>query len=224
MKLLMSLIVLCASAGFAQSSTTETTTTDTPQGETVTTTEQVTDNESDDNKGSLILSVAGVVNNRIKEGQNESEDKSMDYGGGALVEFGLNDNLGLETGALVINRQYERGGSNLKVIQEVKRLHVPLLVRFWPVDFISIGAGGFTSFKLGDVKNSLEIGGTEVGSLTTKADDSVEYGLEAAVALNLAVSDKTGIFVEGRYSDLLSGDKNTDYNEVSGLAGIKIDL
>ena len=87
-----------------------------------------------------------------------------------------------------------------------------------------MAAGPFVAFKTGDVENTLEIGDNEVGSIETSADEDVEFGLDGAATFNIAVNDKTGIFVEGRYSYLLEQEDDEDSNEISALAGIKFDI
>lgn len=177
-----------------------------------------------DRSGSLVLSLTGVANDRISEVQGDQENNEINFGLGALIEAGINDHFGMETGVLLINRQYDVKEGNTRVVQEVKRLHIPILARFWATDFFSIAAGPFLSFRTGDAKTSLEIGGEDVGSISTSADDDVEYGLDAAVTFNIAIKDKSGIFVEGRYSAMLDNEQDEETNQVSALAGLKIDM
>jgi len=178
----------------------------------------------EDGAGSLILSLAGVANDRVKEVEADREDNEVNVGGGVLIEAAVNDHFGIETGALVMNRQYDRESEDLRVVEEVTRVHVPVVARFWLADFFSIGAGPFAAFKTGDTKRTLEIGDRRVATLKTSADDDTEFGLDGAATLNFAVADKTGIFVEGRYSMMLDEEEDEDADEVSALAGIKIDL
>ncbi len=174
--------------------------------------------------GSLVLSVAGVVNDRVEEVRNDEENDAVNYGGGVLVEAAVNDHFGIETGVLVIKRQYDLNEDDVRVVQEVSRLHVPILARFWATDFLSIAAGPYVAFKTGDTETSLEIGDNELGSIETSADDDVEYGLDAALTLNFAVADKSGLFIEGRYSNPMSNDDDEDADQVSGLVGLKFDI
>lgn len=174
--------------------------------------------------GSLILSLAGVANSRVSEIQENQERTRLNFGAGALIEAGVNDHFGIETGALFINRQYDVEAAGLRVVQEVSRLHIPVLARFWATDFFSVAAGPFVAFRTGDTETSLEVGSTEIGSITTSADDDVEFGLDAAMTFNFAVNNKSGIFVEGRYSAPLGNDQDEDANQVSALAGLKIDI
>jgi len=173
--------------------------------------------QEDDDDGSLVLSFAGIASERANE-------SSYDYGLGALIEANVNDHFGIETGALFIKRESElfnSGGAELT--QTVSRLHIPVLARFWVADYFSVAAGPFVEFKTGDVKTSGSIGGVG-GSVETSADDSTQFGLDAAATLNFAVADKTGIFVEARYSMFFDEEDDEEFNKMFYLAGVKLDL
>ncbi len=173
--------------------------------------------------GELILSLFGVVNDSVKDDGSSGRDNSYNFGAGALVEANVNGFLGIETGAIFVKRQYEYGSGPVSLVQEVGRLHVPAVVKFWPTNFLAVGIGPYASFKVGDVKNTLEIGGVG-GSVDTKADDDVELGLDATVTLNFSVADKTGIFVEGRYSKPFDEGDDTELDSMTGLVGVKISM
>tara|TARA_B100000749_G_scaffold280223_1_gene275319 strand:+ start:25779 stop:26378 length:600 start_codon:yes stop_codon:yes gene_type:complete len=179
---------------------------------------------NEDGAGSLVLSITGVANDKVSEVEENKEENEMNFGAGVFVEAGINDNFGIETGVLAVNRQYEAEAAGARLVQEVSRLHVPVMARFWATDYLSVAAGPFLAFKTGDSKTSLDIGDTEIGSIETSADDDVEYGLDAALTLNFAVNDKSGVFVEGRYSKILDDAEDENADQVSALAGVKIDL
>lgn len=174
--------------------------------------------------GSLVLSVFGVVNQGVEEAGSGSEDKNYHFGLGALVEANIDGNIGIETGAIFVKRQYDYEAGGFRLVQQVNRLHIPVLARIWLSDYFSLAAGPFASVKVGNVKDSLEIGGSPIGSVETNADDSVEFGYDIAATLNFAISDKTGIFVEARYSSPFDSAQDTDYETITALAGVKIDL
>lgn len=174
--------------------------------------------------GSLILSIAGVANDTEKEVRNNETDNQVNIGGGVLIEANINDKFGIETGALLINRQYDAQKGEARLMQETKRLHIPIMARFWVTDWFSVASGPFVAFRTGDTKTTLSIGDTEIGSLDTSADESVEYGIDTAATFNISIDDKSGIFLEGRYSDLFDQDNTETFNEVSALAGFKMQL
>ncbi|MEC9281606.1 MAG: outer membrane beta-barrel protein [Bdellovibrionota bacterium] len=174
--------------------------------------------------GSLILSFAGVANDTEKAVRNNETNNEVNIGGGVLIEANINEKFGIETGALLINRQYDAEKGEARLLQETKRLHIPIMARFWVTDWFSVATGPFVAFRTGDTKTSLKVGDTELGSLETSADESVEYGIDTAATFNISIDDKSGIFLEGRYSDLFDQDNTEKFNEVSALAGFKMQL
>ncbi len=174
--------------------------------------------------GALILSVFGIVNENVKEVTSEERDKSYNFGFGGFVEANVNGILGIETGLMYVKRQYEYSAAGSSLVQQVNRLHVPVVVKFWPTNYISLGAGPFVSFKTGSVNTALNIGGVDVGSIDSSADDDVEFGYDLTAGLNFAVAEKTGIFIEARYSSPFEKENSEDYEELSALAGVKIQL
>lgn len=174
--------------------------------------------------GSMTFTLAGIANNGADEIQNQGGSGSINFGAGALVESNIYDRFGIETGALITDRKYTTEAGGLRLVQQTRRLHVPVLARLYATDFFSVGAGPFAGFKTGNVKTAVEGSGNSYGVASTSANDSVEYGVDAAATLNAALSATTGLFVEGRYSALLDERSDEEANEVYGLAGVKINI
>jgi opacity protein-like surface antigen len=172
--------------------------------------------------GALILSLFGVVNETVDKVESEDRNESIDFGFGALVEANVNGFLGIETGLLYVKRQYEYSAAGSSLVQQVNRLHVPVLAKFWPTNFLYVGAGPYVSFKTGSVNSALNIGGVDVGSVDTSADDDVELGYDISTGVNFSVADKTGVFVELRYSSPFEKESSENYEELTALAGVKI--
>lgn len=137
--------------------------------------------------GALILSIFGVVNENVDSVESEDRNESLNLGFGVLVEANVNGFLGIETGALYVNRQYEYSAGGATLVQQVDRLHVPVLAKFWPTNFLYVGAGPFVSFKTGSVNSALNIGGVDVGSINTSADDDVEFGFDLTAGVKLTM-------------------------------------
>ncbi|PIU01262.1 MAG: hypothetical protein COT74_01800 [Bdellovibrionales bacterium CG10_big_fil_rev_8_21_14_0_10_45_34] len=176
-----------------------------------------------DRDGSLIVSIAAMVNNKVQNIERSQFRDEVGLGGGVLVEANIQDWFGIETGALLTNKQYDWGRDGFRVVQETVRLHVPVLARFWATDFFSLGVGPYASFRVGDTRTSGEAGPFQA-SIDTPADDTVTLGADLAATLNLAISDKTGFFIEGRYSYPFNEDNSSSLSQLAGLAGVKIDL
>ena len=174
--------------------------------------------------GSVVLSFAGLVNGARKQIAESAESGTYNAGLGALVEANINGTFGIETGALLLARQYEVSSRQARLIQEMQRLHVPVTARAWVGDFVSLAAGPFVAFGVGSERAVVEVGDTQVAGLRTAAEQDVEFGIDGAATFNFAVSQKTGIFVEGRYSYLLGDAQNENADQISALAGVKLDL
>lgn len=171
---------------------------------------------------SLVISVAGVINDQVDQDSTlGGEDSSLRAGLGVLVEANIQGSFGIETGVLFLNRQYKVTGQSARLIEESKRLHVPILARAWVNDYFSMGLGPFLAIRTGDDKTV--VSNNSVG-LSTSAEEVFEFGLDAAATFNFAVADKTGLFFEGRYSMVLSDKTNESVDQLSGLAGIKLDI
>ncbi len=175
-------------------------------------------------RGEFIISIAAVANNTIDKIENTEETKSYNVGAAILFEANVNSYVGIETGGIMIDRQYDVKSGNLRLVEDVKRLHVPILFRLWPADFVSIAAGPFASFKVGNTTRTIEIGNIASANLETSADKEAQYGLDAAVTFNFAVYNKTGLFVEGRYSSPFEKEQNETSDQLTALVGVKLSL
>ncbi|MCH2535263.1 MAG: outer membrane beta-barrel protein [Bdellovibrionales bacterium] len=175
-------------------------------------------------RGEFIISIAAVANNTIENIENNEEEKAYNVGAAVLFEANVNSYFGIETGGILIDRQYDVKSGSLRLVENVKRLHIPILFRLWPADFVSIAAGPFASFKIGNTTRTVEIGNIVSANLETSADEEAQYGLDAAVTFNIAVYNKTGIFIEGRYSSPFEKEDNETSDEATALVGVKLSL
>lgn len=172
-------------------------------------------------EGEMIFSIFGVVKDSVEEIKTDERDNKLNYGFGALVEANANSFLGIETGVIFVKRQYDYEAGGVSFVQEVNRLHIPVVAKFWPTNFLALGVGPYVGIKVGNVKNTLSIGSVS-GSIDTNADNDVEFGLDATATLNFSIADKTGLFVEGRYSQPFDNKSDVDYDSLTGLVGVKL--
>lgn len=171
---------------------------------------------------SAIISIS-VLNFSNVALAGEMNDQVLDQGQtglGFATELNLNQRFGVEIGVFNMKRRYalEEGGS--KLIEETKRIHIPVLLRGWLADYLSLGFGPYAAVRSDDIR-SVSTG--EIGEeLETGAKEDVETGWEAALALNVAFTNKTGFFLEGRFSEPMPKKKmlksiNSPLLRVSGL-------
>ncbi|MEX1099902.1 MAG: hypothetical protein WEB87_05720, partial [Bacteriovoracaceae bacterium] len=161
---------------------------------------QVGDSTIKDKGASLIFSLAALQTQEVENfgDVDDSPLRDPDTGYGVLVEGNWVDSFGTEIGFLRMNKQYSVTEQGSAVVEEVDRLHVPVLAKFWPTDYLSLGVGAYADFAISDVNRSVE------GDQSVDADTSAQttvYGGQASATLNLAINNKTGIFVEGRWSE-----------------------
>lgn len=218
-KLLIINMLVAAMAGYAYAQEQDTTTTD----DTAVESQSTTDNSEleNDKEPSVILSLAGLAT--APEEELENDDKDYHLGAAVLVESNVNDVFGVETGVMYVRRQYVANVAGAKVVSEVDRLHIPITARIWATDFLSLAAGPYVAFSVGDVDNRVIVGDTNL-NYETSADDDTEFGLDLAATFNIAIDDKSGLFIEGRYSQPLEEESEEDYDKVTALAGFKIDM
>ena len=177
------------------------------------------------NDDSLIISVFGVATGTEKEVRNEVSRDEFDRGYGLFLEGNFNDHFGIETGAYMVRRQYEVSNRFGSITTSVDRLTIPVLAKFWLADFLSVGVGPYASFSVGDERTDVNLGDITIASSESRASEDQELGIETSATFNLAVNDKTGVFVEGRYTRPFDNEANDQFvNHASLLAGLKVDL
>ncbi len=177
--------------------------------------------EKFDNQPTSVISLAGVAVEKKDTARGDGGNAHLGFG--FLYEANLNDHFGIETGLLYIKRQYEASFGDNQIITEVSRFHIPVSARFWINDYVSLAAGPYLGFNLGDVETTVIVGDQNI-NFDSNADDDLEFGFDLSGTLNLSISDKTGLFVEGRYSQPFDEDDSEDYQKLMGLAGVKLDI
>jgi hypothetical protein len=136
--------------------------------------------------------------------------------------------LGLETGAMLMNRSFRYGGENLSLNQSQLHLQVPVLVRGYIGENFSAGAGPFVSIPVGGVQNTFQVGNIETAPFEVERD-VIEAGLQAAATYAHTITESTRLFVEGRYSYGMaalntSDDRYSNINDFSTLLGVMVRL
>lgn len=172
-------------------------------------------------KGHFLVSLAGVYSSNIR-GVVRPEKSGKFFPLALLFEIGANENIGFETGIIFTERQYLVANDNYQLQQNVKRFHVPVTVKIWWRDTIAISAGPYASVAASGVDSEKWIRVADTNNLKTPADDTFEFGFESALTLNLPLSDKTGVFIEGRYYAPYGEVHFQKYNSLYGLIGIKV--
>ncbi len=173
--------------------------------------------------GQLVLSLAVVGNSQTKQLAEDNLRDELNFGGAAFVEFLMGDHFGVETGAMLVQRQYDVASGPLRLVQETQRLHIPVLARYWVADYFSAAAGPYASVRVGGTRSAAQVGEAEA-ALETSASRDLELGFDISVLFNLGIANKTGLFAEGRYSLPFQTKGGEKASEVYALMGVKLHL
>lgn len=175
------------------------------------------DAQSDAKDGSIVLSLFGIASEA-----NDRVNNDFNGGFGAFIEFQYDEHIGFETGAFYMNNQYVYSEREINRVSDVNRLHVPVLVKIWPANFINFGVGPYASFRVSD-EDKLVRGETyeAIGDGSKK----VEYGLDFASSFVFSLDDKTGLFAGARYGlPVEERVRSRIENNFSVLAGLTLQL
>lgn len=171
-----------------------------------------------------------VSSNSPAESANMVENRKFGYGAGALIEVPIVEFFGLETGALYLHRRYDISNNSVNITRTVPSLIVPIEGRFWIGDIFTAAVGGFASIGVGKAKDEVNSGNVTVSNSFSHNDRKVaEFGLTAALGVNVPVWDKSGLFVEARYNHGLSDSSESAtfeerIRDVIFMAGVRFDL
>ena len=168
-------------------------------------------------------SVAVVVTPSLTSVRNSSDlpqeqgidsNRKLGWGGGLLFDAPLANALSLGLGALYIERKFQIGTGSVRLERKVPTVFVPLEVKLWFANVLSIGAGVFGAAKVGDVTDTAVVGSGGLASTSASDHETIEYGLTASADLLLPVAERTGVIVGARYfRGLKNGSKNAVYDE-----------
>jgi len=180
-----------------------------------------------------VAGIAGVTGARNgssnpAQGAGLTADRKIGYGAGALIEFPFSEGLGIETGALYVQRKFEIGNPNFRLTRSVPTVFVPLEARLWLGNFFSVAGGAFGALRVSSQSDEVTSGSTTLASISSGNRESTEFGATAAATLNLAAAGKSGLFIEARYNRGFSNaSKDGIYDEhiddLLVLAGLRFD-
>ena len=169
----------------------------------------------------LSLGLDGLYSNAsVKHDANGYSAKSnpaFGYGAMAAVELGLADFAGIALGAHFLERKFEVKNDALnayKFTRTIPTVFIPLEGRFYFFKLLSIGAGGFASLPVGNASDKYSTGGNTAVTTESKQQRAVDFGLTAAVGVNVPIGESLGIFGEARYNyGLTDSAQNSDLEQ-----------
>ncbi len=106
------------------------------------------------------------------------------WGGFVGAQAGLTDRLVADLMIRIGEIEFSgRDAAGQLVVEKSDRIHVPLLMRWWLADFLSVGVGFYGSYRMGGVETVLASPQTSPQSKTSAADVG-EHGIETALGVN----------------------------------------
>jgi hypothetical protein len=147
------------------------------------------------------------------------------FGGGIFASVPFLPAFRIESGLFYVPELY----STFSTVYMFNELQVPILVRFTPIPFLSVGAGGYVGLGIGNVSIT---SGTNASTSTTYQQQFLtqfDWGLVASVQLDLPLSPEWSILADARYQFGLQ-DMNSTVNSgtytggLMVLAGVKYSL
>lgn len=170
-------------------------------------------------EGYFALSIAALLTQELSENGHGNAHTYKLTSGAVLFEIGANDFLGLQTGLMVMEHQSEVANAAYSLQQSVQRLKIPVWVKIWLWDFLSISGGPYMGFAISGTESRKTIITADTGNLHTTADHFLEFGFDIGLTLNLPLNKKNAIFLEARYYDPYDKTKVKHANSVYGLLG-----
>lgn len=149
----------------------------------------------------------------------------LGIGYGALLEIGFGPKLGIELGGLSIVRKDVTDGTTYSVpIWEF-----PLVLRLWPVRFLSIGGGLYYGTAINKTITKDDGSGPVQSDYATEGLKTTDFGAVGLLGLNIPLFSVVRLLVEGRYTfGLYNVSVDTSvtakYDDAQVLAGIRIGI
>ncbi len=178
----------------------------------------------------LSVVAAGIHSQPEVSPSTFSYTPNTEYGGGALLEFGIVPFVGLELGALYLPRSFQYTPlyyTNITVT--LKTIQYPVLLRAYLFDMLSIGAGGYYAKYISGVKYETSTPAGIQNTSNTLALSNLEesdYGLVGSVAIYIPFSKLSRLMLDGRYTvglkDNSLATNEIKYNDIQVLAGLQV--
>ncbi|RZA03738.1 MAG: hypothetical protein EOP11_15915 [Proteobacteria bacterium] len=154
----------------------------------------------------LSLVADGNFAQNVTDGGATSGDRQLGLGGGILLENRSSPNFGIEVGALYHARKFD----TLLGAYTLNSVHVPLLLRFYLSNYISLGLGGFFEYGVGDAYAGNNVNKTNYGAL-------------GSLGIYIPVGATTKFVIDGRYGYGLKtiGGSDIKTRDIQILAGLR---
>ena len=165
-------------------------------------------------EGDILASLGSTVNQVIPRSGALFNDKDSPIGFALLVEADTRKNFGIEFGIFSNQYQYYREGDDYKASEKIKRVHIPIMFRYWFFPFFSWAAGPYASYRTGEA-TTLFLEGQWQDRLTS-ANDLAEHGVETSIMFDVPINKEFFITADVRYSYSLTP-RESEYREMKSF-------
>lgn len=148
----------------------------------------------------LDLSIVGAgtesrpVTNNVANGFGQQ----LGLGGGLLLDQELNNYFSLQLGGILVSRSFSNQLGGSSTIDQLQYIQVPLELKLWAARWLSLNAGAYYAFGVGNV--SMTSGSnTTTTSFANYGLKSQDYGWLAGLSLSIPFSSRVTFYVEPQY-------------------------
>lgn len=163
------------------------------------------------------------------EGQGVSSEREFGMGGGILFDIPVSEAVSFGTGAIYNSRTFQIHSLGTEVERKIPTIFVPAEAKFWIIDAVGIGAGGFAAMRVGDVTNTIKAGDNRTSVTSSTDRESIEYGLTASANVLVPVDPSANILLGARYLYGLTnasrvGSYTENIQDLQFMAGVSFSL
>lgn len=126
---------------------------------------------------------------------------------GFITNGDITDKGSLEIALFHMNKIYYRNINELFLAEKVQLVHITMGYRRWLSELWSIGLGFYGAYGIGEHRILHSDSNVDL-TIDTSARDTVEYGLDSSVQLEVWSKDKKSVFADFRYSYSISNKEN----------------
>lgn len=187
--------------------------------------------ETSDSRFSLgVLGAIAIENPIVKQnGTQTAVDGKTSFGGGISADQEIGERMNLELDLLYLSREFtqqtaEFFGTSVTSTISSGYIQIPLLLRFKPIDFVSLGAGAYYSRAL----SSWTVSSPSFSSQSVDYDKN-DWGVIAAVGTVIPLGERLKLVADLRYTRSLtdsgrSESESLQFSNLHFLAGVRVNF
>lgn len=173
-------------------------------------------------KDKFRLSLFLAANDRVERFEDVDEDnfKGSRVGFGLLVESEKLKAIRVETGLIKASRQYSIPDQGNTIVEEVERLHIPLLIKYYR-KALGFGVGPYYALSVSDEERASE---SNFPSTENTSAEKEESGLMYSASYSFSAFKSGDLFFDLRWIEPFTHKNAEETNNFIGLFGIKYEI